>query len=612
MFLRMTRALLLGISWFAVMETGNHLLADEQSPKPPEPGAFHPFADKEPPKPPEPGVLFAGSDLPLPPEPGAFHPFADKEPPKPPEPGVLFAGSDLPLPPKQGQPWTPPASKLPEKWITACQELFHRGFADPRGCEYREVKFTYSSSIWGGSFLTKTHAWVLPKSPGEKADAQRFAVTWDGMVYPVVEVGPPANLRTDVETLIKKSVAGENDMCLKPLGVSAIPVKGHPEFWSHQMQVVPEASLVAHDYLFAIKTCLLLRLGEADLAERLWSTWKRPNLDILTKGSSDDPYMVFVWEWGWALFDCAVGAHLRGDDVIAIRTAKTLVEFEESVPRIAAQRGFQKYRSPGSDRLIAYLPLLDPPARLLEDAARRVKAGTIRRALDVGLDKFPDQSQRIAALVRDLEVVNAGPGYARGGVPLSPSRIEYMPSGIEEGPPVDPLRASPIVQALVKEGAAAIDPLLDCLIHDRRLTRVVGMGYHDISGDLLPARDFIAVDVAAYAALCGIMKADGFGPLTEEGYYHDCSDEPTLENRRAAAAEIRRRWERIKGRREEETWLAVLADPQMTCKLWLDAAEKIVAPVGQPSFDQRAFLSQTEPLSSKMPSVPWWARCSAG
>jgi hypothetical protein len=210
----------------------------------------------------------------------------DEERPAAPKPGVLFTGTALPTTPQQGQSWTPPSSKLPKKWISAVEELYRHGFADPRGCEYREVKLTCGSSIWGGSHLTETHAWVFPKDPREKGDAQRFAVTWDGIVYPVVEVGPPANLRADVETLIKKSVAGEKDESMMIMGYQMVPVHGHPEF-----PLPPEDGLVAHDCLLAIKTCLLFRLGEGELAERLWSTWKHPNSETLKQEPFlGDPY----------------------------------------------------------------------------------------------------------------------------------------------------------------------------------------------------------------------------------------------------------------------------------------------------------------------------------
>ena len=106
------------------------------------------------------------------------------------------------------------------------------------------------------------------------------------------------------------------------------------------------------------------------------------------------------------------------------------------------------------------------------------------------------------------------------------------------------------------------------------------------------------------------MKADGFGPLTEEGYYHGCQGEPDAENsnrrrcrstrqqpsisqgdlkyRRRIAAEIRRRYERVKGRTPEEAWLAVLADPEMPCTLWLDAARKITGGVQRNGADRQA------------------------
>jgi hypothetical protein len=55
MFLRITRALFLGILWLAVMGSGSPLLA-EKEPLP---------ADEASPKPPEPGVLFTGKELPV-------------------------------------------------------------------------------------------------------------------------------------------------------------------------------------------------------------------------------------------------------------------------------------------------------------------------------------------------------------------------------------------------------------------------------------------------------------------------------------------------------------------------------------------------------------------
>ena len=63
--------------------------------------------------------------------------------------------------------------------------------ADPRGCEYHEVEI-----VEGRTF--KTRAFVLPERPG---DAGRFAVSWDGVVYPVSSVGPAADLDADIRAL---------------------------------------------------------------------------------------------------------------------------------------------------------------------------------------------------------------------------------------------------------------------------------------------------------------------------------------------------------------------------------------------------------------------------
>ena len=211
---------------------------------------------------------------------------------------------------------------------------------------------------------------------------------------------------------MKAFAAAQNDTTL----TEHSSVRGHPELAERRMRLPPESRLVAHDCMFALKSCLLLRLGEGELASRIWDTWAAANPQLMSEAHSfDDPYMVLAWEWGWALFDHAIGAHLRGDDVVALGTVKILVPFKESVPRVSVQRSIQERKSPATDKLLDYLPLYDPPETLLEDAARRVKGGPIRRAMDIGLKNIPDQSQRIAVLVRDLEEHQRRPGIRRRG-----------------------------------------------------------------------------------------------------------------------------------------------------------------------------------------------------
>ncbi len=53
------------------------------------------------------------------------------EPAEEPERGVLFTGATLPAPPAQGKPWKPPADTFSKTWISALEQLFAHGFADP-------------------------------------------------------------------------------------------------------------------------------------------------------------------------------------------------------------------------------------------------------------------------------------------------------------------------------------------------------------------------------------------------------------------------------------------------------------------------------------------------
>jgi hypothetical protein len=548
-----------------------------------------------------------------------------------PEQGVLFTGTSLATPPQQqGTFWKPPASLFSKTWLSALEELVNHGFADPRQCEYREVSLTWGSSVWGGCRLLTTHAWVIPQANDAGEAARRFAVTWDGLVYPVVKVGPAADLKADLENLVKQAdketAEGARRRFARQDEVNEFSYAyDHPS----EMRRWTEQELVSANTLVALKCCMLLRLGEATLAEKLWAAWTKRDGRVLKEGSDGDPYMVFAWEWAWALFDRAVAAHLRGDDMIALHAAKLLVAFAESVPKTANQRGFKQMRNFGSGQIIPYLPLRDPPVRLLEETERRIQEGPVQRVLNVGLKSFPDQSERIAALIRDLEDISAGPEYELGDWPLSPPFIIWGAGAhgghfgttilVRSHPPVNPLKVSPVVRALIKEGDAAVEPLLECLVNDRRLTRLVGLT--PSGGDLLAGRDFIGVDLAAYAALCGILQADGFGPLTERGYYHGCNTnvahlpadrdwnnhdvtgEPSMELRRGVAAEIRQRWERVNGKGREEAWLAVLADRNLTCKLWLDAARRIVARVHRDEAGKIVEPKDIAPYNAALPVV---------
>ncbi len=450
--------------------------------------------------------------------------------PPPATPTVLFTGRELPAPPQAGTEWQPPVSQLPEVWGSAVKVLLRYGFGDPRSCEYREVEIACGNAWSNRGFLVKTHAWVIPLRPGDAANAPRFAVTWSGLVYPAATVGEPADLKADVEQQLP-----------------APPSRS----W------LPEAALVDHKLSHPLRGCLLFVLGEAALAERAWKQAGPQLTNPRTKKpwtDNGDPYLGLVREWAWVHFDRAVCAHLRGDDVVALASAEMLVRLRAEVEQEAPRHGFQPPQD-SDHRPQSLLEFLDAIEVLAEDQARRVKADPVTRVLAKDAAPIADAKERIAALIRDLEIVDETQHSQPGGVSVD---------------------ASPVVKALVKEGPPAVEPLLVCLETDRRLTRSVS--FHR---DFFPTRQWIGVDQAAFAALQGILKTRSFGPQTEYGYRS--AGTVSDDKRRLVAQEVREFWNRMKTYSDAERWYRVLADATATDKQWLEAAENITRRVPRPA-----------------------------
>ena len=218
-----------------------------------------------------------------------------------PKSGALMMGTTLATPPKQGQPWKPPASKLPKNWASAVQEILKHGIADPRGCEYREVEFTCGSSTWSGTGLVTTHAWVIPRGPTEKEAAQRLAVTWDGLVYPLAKMGSAADLKRDVEAMLVPTTRGgkgpSRNTRRRPKRIRNARIAYWPHRWDHAL---PESSLVSYESLLPLKSCIMCILGDGELAEPLERMETRHRDGWGSQVSADDPYLLFARQWGWA------------------------------------------------------------------------------------------------------------------------------------------------------------------------------------------------------------------------------------------------------------------------------------------------------------------------
>ena len=428
-----------------------------------------------------------------------------------------FTANALPQPPQQHAAWTPPDSKLPASYLTATASLFEQGLADPRGCQYQEIEVG-TGNVWSGDGgIVKTHGWVLPGN-----SKPQFAIGWNGLVYPVVSVGTNADLAADVR------MATTNG-------------------WVGWQSALPEGVALNPGALQGVKGCLLLRLGEVDLATEYWLALEHRGAasahQVLRRFSEtnsvaytneiklpgNDPYQTWAGDWVWSMFDRMICAHERGDERLALADARQLVAVQPLVEAECARRGFKRqpyWDSRRSKELQPYVTFLDQLAELHADLERREKEGPRVRAVFAGLTNITDHAERVRVLIRDLDLVQARQWGQPGGISLA---------------------ADAIVSALIGEGDAAVDALLDCLERDQRLTRSVSFGR-----DFHRGRTVHSVKQAAWVSLQTILQA-GF----------------------SNASEMRAYWKQYKHLKLEERWYAILGDEAARGR-WQEAAANIV------------------------------------
>ncbi|MGO8744455.1 MAG: hypothetical protein ACLQNE_00565 [Thermoguttaceae bacterium] len=425
----------------------------------------------------------------------------------------------LPVPPRQSMAWTPPASGLPKSLVSAATKLFQEGLADPRGCEYREIELfvlyeTYCRPL-------ATHGWVLPAP----AHGQRFAVGWNGVVCPVTWVGPQADLRKDVLAMI------------------AADAQERAEFGERR----DEDDLRSDEYglslesMHPLKACLLLRLGEGDLAARSWNAWKIGTGFADPEHAADDPYpTLFTW-WTNALLDQAVRAHARYDDSLALASLRMLA---------AVRPAFEAAAEAENARLGEKRDFPPLAAVLLADQQRRLalrKAGNapplwthgrsdywdpkeaLRKDLVKHFEKFTDDSKVVPELIHLLEECN--------------DSYDHL-----------------FINVLINVGDDAVEPLLACLENDRRLSRAVC------------GRSVKCVAEVAIEALDGILQT-GFNVSGDIG-----GDSPaSAEARKALAGEMRAYWKKFKDVPLAERWYRILGDDTASAADWLDVARNITS-----------------------------------
>lgn len=466
-----------------------------------------------------------------------------------------FLGTQLPQSPLQQAPWTPPAGGVPAEFLSATQTLFEQGLADPRGGEYRALRITVGS-VWGGAGAMKVHGWLLP-APAGKANENRFAVCWNGLVYPVASVDEPADVRADMLALVQADDA-----------MRAKAARDNPKFPFYRFRnATPEGMSASETSMLPLKASLLLRLGESELARLVWTAFKSGMRENTNDDSLylKDSYLMLATDWTWALFDRAVCAHMRGDDRLSVLDARCLTALAPLVEAETVRRGYPRPdnygdRRDGSKPL--YLEFLRPLPVLLADEERRIArpptATTVPVPAPVATAAGADTADagtadangatRVATLIDDLDEVSARQWGQPGGVSLG---------------------ADLKVQALVRMGKDAVEPLIDTLEKDERLTRSVHFGR-----DFMRSRSLIGVHEAAYVALAGILQTSFFGVGSTGS---DLSNS-AAGTRHAVAESIRVYWNRYKDVPLEERWYRTLLDDGAGDSAWRQAAANIVRP----------------------------------
>ncbi|MCL2641774.1 MAG: hypothetical protein FWD53_13070, partial [Phycisphaerales bacterium] len=475
----------------------------------------------------------------------------------------------LPEPPMQRVAWNAP--KMPdshEAFISATKALFDAGFADPRNCEYREIQIRVGSCWSGDGGITKTHGWLIPRQPKDPANKQGggYAVTWNGLVYPIETLGEKADLNADILALLK---ADED--------ARAEHAKRRSDFpFSRHSIITGEGYLVSHKIFHATTACMLLRLGEAELAEKTWQAWKT--------GSNDkrDLLISFAEDYLWSLYDRAVCSHMYGADALSLASSLQCRAAKTKIEKLAADRGYKEpvenYNKPF--RFI-YKPHFDV---LIADTQRRL---------------ISQKGPGIESLWPDPDRQKSTPEFEEGlknPAQLAATLIERLDqvAARQNGQPGNvQLNWNPIVQQLIAVGKPAVEPLIQCLEQDTRLTRSVS--YHR---DFFRERHILGVHEAAYAALSKILEQSFLdGNVTHHDLIYGGP-----EGRKKVATKIRNYWDKNKDIALEDRWFITLADDNASLKQWIDAAKLITshtAGKGSPPFPLRG-----EPLRQKAnPSV---------
>lgn len=434
----------------------------------------------------------------------------------------------LPEPISQHAAWNPPSDVgVPDYVVKVTTTMFAAGLADPRGGSYREVDLPVPV---GDKKTLETHAWVFPGG---------YAVCWDGLVYRVKTVGPPADLDRDVHTI----------------------VSAHP--WSARMLIRrmedhdPERAAfwysLSYQTLAPTSIALLLRLGRSDLAAELWKAPEGGAVDCFgcpQQHEADEASWLVTMARAWfgTAYSRLVGAFSRDDYQDAVDVAESLLQWQAREPDSWRERkNWFPLRVPNVSFLAPVPALLADSKRRLQEPVRPPLDGQASPDADTQSAHPPSQTPaaRIADLIERLEDVE-------GAKLTFPGSLTYS--------------FDPIYSALKNEGDAAVDSLLDAYEFDNRLTRTFDFGrpwYIDRTP--IPVHDVVQI-------LLGDLLGNSIGT--------------------SSPSELRAWWAQRKSSNRSERSFELLADDQAKPPQWLEAAD-VLTTRSDVQWSERGKSSQT-------------------
>ncbi|MDI1483797.1 hypothetical protein [Polyangium sp. y55x31] len=444
-----------------------------------------------------------------------------------------FADTILPAPPAHGTPTEPGRRHgLPDGLVRAVETLFRKGLADPRGLPYHVVTITLTTQPEGPGEVIPTKAFVLP---GPES-GPRFGILWNGLEYPLVAVGPPADLRADIEALR----ASDKRICDQ----QSAHFPEMPCFRTRRARYeLPSHKL---DEILPMHVAMLVQLGEDTLAQSLWETWiAGGSLDDTPEisGSERAVFVRIADHFLSVLRERALWAHVRGDDELALASLRGVARIGPALAAHAASLGADEATVQG---------FAAPAGPLLVDQERRAAQPT-KGPKGLPSPLPADPAARVAALVAALGEVHE-PAFGRHGAQAQ-------------------VLEDPILQALLAEGEAAVLSLAEALANDERYTRSIWYEAHGI--ELLTVRDVAELALDSLAADLPVAPA------------------PPDETKQQKAERFREAAERFKSIPTDERWFRDLADDTAGPLRWVQAATRIVGPTDAPrrSPDASDFLA---------------------